>query len=475
MPNLATMAMMRGYNYVPDPSVKFMVGVSTTNSRGQTTAQSMATTESFCGHQSIHRDYANASYTNFMVSQRAIDVDTTNSVSLRTTHVSWNPSSLALQNENPSDSSTQFSGFNPTQLQLYLQNGSGDLTSYGTETQANIQWLLSIPLYHKVILNPWHEADNYQDSNDYGSNYGQFRNAFRVLADIIHTFNNQNWQVCLLLTAYAWKGNSGTSNQPSNFYPCWNGLPATGTQYVDVMGVDVYNEGSVNGTNWDSPAASMGIPMTESEQSIYQGRYGGTNGYRTTDASGLTWTNGFLGWCERIGIKKWIVGELGTQRNINSVNGSWTSAINASSTKSDWIREFGRFAAAYNSNTFHNAKCIGLEYFMSAGRTYTGSNYLSSIIHDGTTGALINGIVASVASYASLPSGLTNANAGQQYLTTDTKHVWNWNGSAYVDTGASISESWQLWWNADGSGWDGTNSAYYGWADVTKSYGLATG
>lgn len=475
MANLATMSFMRGYNIIPDPTVKFMVGVSTTNSRGQSTAQSMATTESFCGHQSIHRDYANGAYANFMLSQRALDVDTTNHVSIRTTHVSWNPSSAALASENVGNPSTQFSGFDPTQLQLYLQNGSGDLTTYGAETQMNIQWLLSIPSYHKVILNPWHEADNYQDTNDYGTNYGQFRNAFRVLADIIHTFNHPNWQVCLLLTAYSWKGSGGTSSQPSNFYPAWNGFPETGRNYVDVMGVDVYNEGSLNGNYWDSPAASFGMPMNAAEETIYQSRYGGTNGYRTTDASGLVWSNGFLGWCEMMGLTKWIVGEIGTQRNINSVSGVWISMVKAASTKADWIREFGRFAAAYSSNPYHGAKCIGLEYFMSSGRTYTGSNYLSSIVHNPSTGALITGIVDDVATSSALPTGLTSTNAGQKYLALDTKHVWLWNGAAYSDTGASLLESWQLWWNADGSGWDGANSSYPAWADVTANYGLATG
>ena len=473
MATRATLPFIRSAATYPVSVAKYLVGISSTSTRGQTTAQSLATTESYAGHQSIHRDYANDTYTNFMISQRSVDVDTVNHVSIRTTHVSWNPDALLLQSENPPNSTTHFSGFDPTQLQLYLADGSGDLTSYGAETQKNIQWLLTIPTYHKVILNPWHEADNYQADRTYGTNYGAFRNGFRIIADIIHAFNNANWQTCLLLTAYAWKYSSGSANHPSNFFPAWSGLPATGANYVDIMGVDVYNEGSVNGSHWDSPSGSIGIPMDANEQTGYKARYGGTYGWKTSDASTLTWTNGFLGWCEAFGMTKWLVGEIGTQRNINNLTASWTSLIGATNSKTDWIREFGRFASAYSADPSHKAKCYALEYFMSAGRTYTGSNYLTTSIHDSSSGALITGITGSVASSTNLPTNLTSSDTGVRYITTDTRDIWQWSGSAWSDViSKSLSESWQLWWNDDGSGWDGTGSAYYGWLDVTSRYGI---
>ena len=451
-----------------------MIGVSATTSRGESTAQSIASTEAKCGYQSIHRDYANDIYDTFMTAARAVDVNTSTQTSIRTTHVSWNPDASLLQSENPPDSSTQFSGFDPTVLQQYLANGGGDLSSYGTETQKNIQWLLSIPSYHKVILNPWHEADEYQSDRTYGTNYGMFRNGFRIIADIIHAFNNPHWQVCLLLTAYAFKGNAGNTRKPSNFLPCWNGFPETAKNYIDIMGVDVYNEGSLNGDNWWSPSASIGIPMNNTERVAYQTKYGGTDGWRTSDDNAVTWTNGFPGYCESYSLDKWLVGEVGTQRNITATGATWQSTVGASSSKNDWIREFGRFIFAYNADPSHLSKCVALQYFMSAGRTYTGDSYLSTSIHHNATGMLVPGITGEVATSAALPT-LSNGENGTRYITTSPKKVWQWNGTAWADTGITyISESWQLWWNDDGSGWDGVNSAYYAWKDVTSSYGITS-
>jgi hypothetical protein len=267
---------------------RFLVGCSTsgifwnyTLGHRQNSAESMATVEAACGHQSLHRDYAGTSFrtTSFDVSQRRIDWDSATRTSYRTTHVSWTPDwSLLAAND-------------------------------ATEVAYNNAWLDTIPTWHKVILNPNHEADEYQGDQSYGSNYALFRSGFQRLADMIHARNNPNWQVCLLLTAYAWKGNSSSTRDPENFWP--------GAGYVDVMGVDMYNEGSLTATRWDSPGGALGYPADSADDASIQSVYAG---YKY---------GGFLPWCESKGITKYVVGEVGCQRNIENVAATWPTSPNA--------------------------------------------------------------------------------------------------------------------------------------------------
>ncbi|MGV9002189.1 MAG: hypothetical protein ACOH18_04545 [Candidatus Saccharimonadaceae bacterium] len=416
MTNRAVMPMIRVQG-----APRIMIGVSTTTVKGQSLDQNMAETESFAGHQSIHRDYTGTDYDNFDTASRQMDYDKNTQTTIRTTHISWNPDAGKLD--------------------------AGD----STELAKLEAWLDTIPTWHKVILNPYHEPE--YNTGSFSSDYALFRRAFRIIANAVHARNNPRWQVCLLLIAYTFKGDSsGAQFNPDSYWP---GLDSNGKPYVDVMGIDIYNEGSLDGRRWDSPGSALGYPANAAEVSAMNSAYGG---YKTT--------NGFLGWCENKGITKWVIGEVGTQINKKNVHPSWVDDLGISNSKADWIREIGRFVNAYNLDPSHNAKCIGIEYFVSAGRNYDGTGYLTNAIHWRSDLSLVTGVVGTCNNTVDLPSNYGAGDIGKRYFVESPRFIREWDGTTWNNIGNGIWESWQLWWN---------NADYAAWGDVTSAYGLSVG
>lgn len=442
---------------------RFMVGCTTSGLRGGTAATQQTTLESAVGYQSIRRCYAGK--TNWSTSPYwttsflgAVDINTGTSKSIRTTHISWNPDCEALVTENPS-------GFDPTGLLAYLaagRTGSG-LSGYGTQTALNITWLLSCPTYAQCIWTPWHEADGNVGNSSGGYNWtsvAHFKLGLQIICDMVHAFANPLWETCLVLDAFVWKAESGSSLDPVNFWP--------GAGYIDIMGVDSYNEGSIlSSPRWDSFQAGLGYPADSAEATAYQAAYGlsgTTAGMKSTDSSGLTWSNGFLGWCEAIGVTKWLVAETGTLRNVAGLSPTWPAGT---SSKEQWINSMVTFINNYNIDGTHKAKCVALQYF-STGRNYTGSAEYSSTVHLLSDGSHASCVGANT--FAGLPtSGNTT---GDKRFTTDTSHVYSWSGSAWTDLGAATRESWELYWNEDGSGWDSGTCANSTWSDVTTVHNI---
>lgn len=435
-----------------------LVGAVASGLRTSGAAASFAALEAQVGHQNLRGCYAGQTYTNFMSSALGA-VDNVGGVSLRTTHIRWDPDCEALVSENPS-------GFNPAGLLAYLaagRTGTG-LAGYGTETAANIAWLLSAPVNSRVIWTPWHEADinvgNTGGGYDWAS-VAHFKLGLQVLCDMVHAMagaQGSNWLTALCLTASAWKGISTSAQDPDNFWP--------GAGYVDVMAVDAYNEGSLDASRWDSVQVSIGYPADSNEATAYQSHYGGTNGYRTSGVGG-SWSNGFLGWCEARGVTKWMLGEFGTIRNVDGLSPTWVGG--GAGSKQQWITTAVAFVEGYNADVTKGAKCIGLEYFYR-GRKYTGSDYLTTTVHLLADGSPQSCVGAYTFSPDTRP---TSGNVtGHKIFTTDNGHVYQWSGSAWTDLGTAAVESWELWWNEDGSGWDGTGSSGSSnatWAGVTSS------
>lgn len=455
-PSIATVAGVIGAR--AEAAAALLVGVTTTNVRGGSARANQADFEAKVGHQSIRRCYANQRYDVspywLQTFLGAVDVDLETRASLRTTHVSWNPDCRALTDENPN-------GFDPTGLQAYLaeRRPSSALAGYGVETRKNLDFLLSCPPYARCIWTPWHEADHGQGGPGYnfGRDYARFRLGLQIVADLVHAFGNPLWSTCLVLTTYAWKGNSGAANDPANFWP--------GPGYVDIMGIDAYNEGSVDGSRWDSLAVSLGYPADGHEARAYQARYGGPgsiDGMKTTDSSGMGWSNGFLGWCEVVGVRRWLLAEFGTMRNVARRAPSWVGGV---ASRAQWVESALAFVEAYNADPRTAATCVGVEYLLR-GRTYAGPTALAEAVHllaDGSPHACLGERTA-----AALPAA-GNA-VGETGWLTDSAHIVRWSGSAWVDVGPGLVESWELWWNEDGSGWDGADSAYAVWAAITARH-----
>lgn len=441
---------------------RFMVGVATTGVRGGTASTEQSTMEGWAGYQAYRRCYGGA--TNWKTSPYwlqsflgAVDVNTGTSKSIRTTHISWNPDCEALCSENPS-------GFDPTGLQAYIAAGEtgSALAGYGTETRNNLIWLLSCPAYAQCIWTPWHEADGNIGNSSGGYNWtsvAHFKLGLQIICDMVHTFANPLWQTCLVLDAYVWKGNSGSALDPVNFWP--------GSGYIDIMGIDNYNEGSVlTSPRWDSCQAGLGYPADSNEVTAYTTAYGGTGGYKTTDSSGLTWSHGFLGWCEMMGVTKWLMAEFGTQENFEGLTPTWPSTT---ASRIQWINDAVTFINGYNLDATKNATCIGINYFMR-GRLYAGPSKLSKAVRLTSTGAR-QVCIGSASSSSALPSsGNTTGDLRFVFTTSTDGHVWRWSGSAWTDQGAALMDSWELW-NPPGLGlYDDSSTAEATWAAVTVAH-----
>lgn len=188
---------------------------------------------------------------------------------------------------------------------------------------AKVQTLLdSIPAGHRTILTIWHEPeDNFTTS----AQQATYRAAWQRFADLVHASARPELTTSWVMMSYSWWGMSG--RDPMNWYP--------GDAYVDSVGIDTYNEGSLNGTRWDSPGRGMGLPA-EGDTALPGGYvYGGA-----------------IPWIQSRG-KAWGVAEFASLENVNEIDGGWTDV----DTKARWIRQAVRFYVAEGASYIEYFHC----------------------------------------------------------------------------------------------------------------------
>jgi hypothetical protein len=144
-----------------------------------------------------------------------------------------------------------------------------------------------------------------------------------------------------------------SNRQPLDWWP--------GDGVVDNLGVDVYNEGSLSGTRWDSPGRAFSQPFPG--DTAYAGGY--------VDG-------GILGFARDHGVSVGVA-EVGTLENTSNLTAGWTSTP----TKASWIKD----ALAY----YESLGLVYVEYFHSG--PYRGPWWLDS------SQASLNAYNAAIATY----------------------------------------------------------------------------
>lgn len=165
-------------------------------------------------------------------------------------------------------------------------------------------FLGTIPDGHRTILTVWHEPeDNFASSGDKKT----YREAWRRFARLVDEQGRSELSTSWVMMAYSFRAMSG--RDPLDWWP--------GSGVVDSIGIDVYNEGSLQGGRWDSPGRDLGYPAPGEEQS--QGGYVHGGPIAFARSQGLPWG----------------VAEFGSLENTSRAGASWTTAA----TKADWIVE----------------------------------------------------------------------------------------------------------------------------------------
>ena len=430
--------------------VKFLVGCATTTIAAGSQSASMANMEAACGSQQIHRVYLGSAYgaSDYLNSTTAkVDFTASGQVDKRVAHLSFDPNALSLTSTDPAVS--------------------------GPEITKVLAFLDGLPSWKRLIINPWHECDWYSDpaagsdqryATLFGDNFTAFRAAYKMIADWIHNgtpgasaatiaARRKNWRTCLLLTADAWKSFSAARKNPDNYWP---GLDGNGKPYVDIMGIDMYNEGSRDGSGWDTPGAGFGYSSALEGYSAYRPLADGSAG-------------GFLQWCESKGVQWWVIGELGCHANYPASTSPWTIdyGYGTPSSKPEWIREFGAFISRYQRTPGHQTKLLGVEYFNASGRVYTGPQWWTNSVHrDDNTYAHV--VFDGQAVSTTLPAA--SSWTGKKYLLGATDGTWEGyssDGTTWTDLGVMRREPWTLF-NDQGD--------LDAWAALNTLYGLsATG
>jgi hypothetical protein len=139
------------------------------------------------------------------------------------------------------------------------------------------------------------------------------------------------------MMAFSWS--TGSGRNVNDWYP--------GDQYVDVIGVDAYNEGSLKSPQkWNSLEQQMGQPNPG--ESLAQNYPGGACGYAADHN------------------KKIIIAEWGTVRAITAPAQSWCTSLGIAVSKPAWIKHSMDWMAG-------EPTILGHTYFNTDGREYTGT------------------------------------------------------------------------------------------------------
>jgi hypothetical protein len=186
---------------------------------------------------------------------------------------------------------------------------------------ADVNTLLSsIPAGHRTLLTIWHEPEDNFTTDEQKATY---RAAWQRFADLVHATGRPELTTSWVMMSYSWWGMSG--RDPMDWYP--------GDAYVDAVGIDTYNEGSLKTTRWDSPGRGLGVPA-EGDTPLDGGYvYGGA-----------------IPWIQSRGLD-WGIAEFGSLENVNHIDGGWTNV----DEKWKWIKQATRLYV-------HNGASF-IEYF----------------------------------------------------------------------------------------------------------------
>jgi hypothetical protein len=199
----------------------------------------------------------------------------------------------------------------------------------------------SIPAGHKTWLCAWHEPeDNFPDS----ASQALYRTGWANFAAVVHSKNRPELQTIWIMTTSCFR--IGGTNY---FY--YNYIPDNFDVSVDVIGYDDYNGGSLRQPQrWDSPGMGLGRPYPGESLKPFGG--------------GFAYPEGGIGWAKDHN-KKIIMCEWGSIVNHNAPTPQWCIDNKITASKAAWI-EYG---VEWMSQ---QPEIIGLCYFNSFGRTWTG-------------------------------------------------------------------------------------------------------
>jgi hypothetical protein len=196
-----------------------------------------------------------------------------------------------------------------------------------------ISLLNSIPPRHRTMLTVWHEPEDNFITDEQQATY---RAAWQRFADLVHATDRAELTTSWVMMSYSWRIASG--RDPMDWYP--------GDAYVDSVGIDTYNEGSLNMERWDSPGRAMGLPAVGD-----------------TAAPGGYIYGGAVRWIQSRGLA-WGVSEFGTLENVANIDSGWSTV----DEKWKWIRQATSFYVSEGASY--------IEYFHSG--PYRGPWWLDS-------------------------------------------------------------------------------------------------
>lgn len=250
------------------------------------------------------------------------------------------------------------------------------LAAQDPTTMSNLNTFLQSAIGQNVwwCINHEPENDTIGVSNSTNTfTASDFVGAWQVFADTVHSYNEPGWKTIWIMMTFSWKDsflNANPGFTPDTWYP--------GDSYVDIVGLDDYNEGSLHnnpgdGTSqrWDSPGFGWGVPNTNESQNPNGGGY---------------FNPILINWIAEHG-KNYAICETGSIRNLSSAMGRaktdpatgpytldwWTSVYGGSSTKADWIADYTKFHFVTIPQNF-GTNCVAMMYFDVNGRTWKGDN-----------------------------------------------------------------------------------------------------
>lgn len=184
--------------------------------------------------------------------------------------------------------------FKPDMAALAAGRLDGDIRAF----------LRTIPAGHETILTIWHEPeDNFVTASEKAT----YRAGWQRFSQLVREANRDELTLSWVMMSWSWVGQSGRN--PSDWWP--------GDGVVDDIGIDTYNEGSLQGTRWDSPGRGIGLPARG--EAGYSGGYVGGGVMAFVKSKGTTFG----------------IAEFGSLENTNRIDAPWSPTDD----KAAWVRE----------------------------------------------------------------------------------------------------------------------------------------
>jgi hypothetical protein len=182
--------------------------------------------------------------------------------------------------------------------------------------------LNSIPVGHQTLLTIWHEPEDNFTTDEQKATY---RAAWQRFADLVHGTGRPELTTSWVMMSYSWWTSSG--RDPMDWYP--------GDEYIDSVGIDTYNEGSLRGDRWDSPGRGVGLPFAG--DTAVPGGYVYEGAIRWAQARGLPWG----------------IAEFGSLENVNHIDSTWAKV----DEKWRWIHRAVKFYARNGASYIEYFHC----------------------------------------------------------------------------------------------------------------------